>query len=266
MSGGDPGPFSPGPSPPSQESPIGGRVQSEAEILEGSDLRQTAWDRPLEWSTTVEPGGVGECAWALEDGGRAGAWGIIETPQGWSYRPAGPIEEHGLCCLAWCGIGLEAAHWVLERRTELRGSALLDGPGRAGGWPRAHEKRGSLGDGQRTGQEWTVRCGRRVDEWTDVRPSGGRLRIPAWRAGSLSLRRGSELQKVVAGGESEALCHEHQIYVVVSGTPKGALRGKFHFFELPEEVWRWLEMWDKVTPGRPERTSVVAHRASGMDG
>ncbi|KAJ1162868.1 hypothetical protein NDU88_003333 [Pleurodeles waltl] len=25
-------------------------------------------------------------------------------------------------------------------------------------------------------------------------------------------------------------------------------------------------MWDKVTPGRPERTNVVAHRASGVDG
>ncbi|KAJ1109402.1 hypothetical protein NDU88_006763 [Pleurodeles waltl] len=24
--------------------------------------------------------------------------------------------------------------------------------------------------------------------------------------------------------------------------------GKAHFFEGPEEVWRWLEMWDKVAP------------------
>ncbi|KAJ1153486.1 hypothetical protein NDU88_006245 [Pleurodeles waltl] len=34
----------------------------------------------------------------------------------------------------------------------------------------------------------------------------------------------------------------------------------------PKEVWRWLEMWDKVTPGRPERTGLAVHRASGVDG
>ncbi|KAJ1209338.1 hypothetical protein NDU88_004716 [Pleurodeles waltl] len=42
--------------------------------------------------------------------------------------------------------------------------------------------------------------------------------------------------------------------------------GSSHFLKRPEEVWRWLEMWDKVTSGRSERTGVVAHRASGADG
>ncbi|KAJ1091326.1 hypothetical protein NDU88_004453 [Pleurodeles waltl] len=41
---------------------------------------------------------------------------------------------------------------------------------------------------------------------------------------------------------------------------------KSHFFERPEEVWRWLEMWDKVTPRRPERSSLAVHCASGVDG
>ncbi|KAJ1218104.1 hypothetical protein NDU88_005689 [Pleurodeles waltl] len=42
--------------------------------------------------------------------------------------------------------------------------------------------------------------------------------------------------------------------------------GKSHYFEHPEEVWRWLEMWDKVTPGRSGRTGLVAHGVSGVDG
>ncbi|KAJ1150047.1 hypothetical protein NDU88_002845 [Pleurodeles waltl] len=41
--------------------------------------------------------------------------------------------------------------------------------------------------------------------------------------------------------------------------------GKSHFFEHLEEVWRWLEMWDKVTPGRSGRTGLVAHCASGVE-
>ncbi|KAJ1151821.1 hypothetical protein NDU88_004600 [Pleurodeles waltl] len=28
--------------------------------------------------------------------------------------------------------------------------------------------------------------------------------------------------------------------------------GKAHFFDRPGEVWCWLELWDKVAPGRPE--------------
>ncbi|KAJ1119490.1 hypothetical protein NDU88_007675 [Pleurodeles waltl] len=32
-----------------------------------------------------------------------------------------------------------------------------------------------------------------------------------------------------------------------------------------EEVWRWLEMWDKVAPGRKEGTGGVALRASGVE-
>ncbi|KAJ1167114.1 hypothetical protein NDU88_007507 [Pleurodeles waltl] len=39
--------------------------------------------------------------------------------------------------------------------------------------------------------------------------------------------------------------------------------GKSQFFERPDEVWRWLEMWDKVAPDRPERTILTVHRASG---
>ncbi|KAJ1145579.1 hypothetical protein NDU88_011865 [Pleurodeles waltl] len=42
--------------------------------------------------------------------------------------------------------------------------------------------------------------------------------------------------------------------------------GRSHFFEHREEVWRWLEIWDKVTLGRSERTGGVAHRASEADG
>ncbi|KAJ1107224.1 hypothetical protein NDU88_004617 [Pleurodeles waltl] len=42
--------------------------------------------------------------------------------------------------------------------------------------------------------------------------------------------------------------------------------GRSHFFEQPEEVWRWLEMWDKVTPSRLTGTGGVAHRASRGDG
>ncbi|KAJ1200833.1 hypothetical protein NDU88_004654 [Pleurodeles waltl] len=42
--------------------------------------------------------------------------------------------------------------------------------------------------------------------------------------------------------------------------------GRSHFFERPEEVWRWLEMWDKVTPGGTVRTGGVAPRSSGADG
>ncbi|KAJ1098815.1 hypothetical protein NDU88_003922 [Pleurodeles waltl] len=38
---------------------------------------------------------------------------------------------------------------------------------------------------------------------------------------------------------------------------------KYHFFDRPEEVWRWLEMRDKVAPGRPERTGLTVHRPSG---
>ncbi|KAJ1166512.1 hypothetical protein NDU88_006912 [Pleurodeles waltl] len=33
----------------------------------------------------------------------------------------------------------------------------------------------------------------------------------------------------------------------------------------PEEVWRWLEMWDKAALGRPAGTNGVARRASGAD-
>ncbi|KAJ1168354.1 hypothetical protein NDU88_000280 [Pleurodeles waltl] len=39
--------------------------------------------------------------------------------------------------------------------------------------------------------------------------------------------------------------------------------GKSYFFERPEEVWRWLEMWDKVAPGRPEGSGGAPRRASG---
>ncbi|KAJ1124906.1 hypothetical protein NDU88_003353 [Pleurodeles waltl] len=38
--------------------------------------------------------------------------------------------------------------------------------------------------------------------------------------------------------------------------------GRSHFFEHPEEVWRWLEMWDKSAPGSSAGTGGVAHRAS----
>ncbi|KAJ1098111.1 hypothetical protein NDU88_003227 [Pleurodeles waltl] len=38
---------------------------------------------------------------------------------------------------------------------------------------------------------------------------------------------------------------------------------KSHFFDRPEEVWRWLGMWDKVAPGMPERTGLTVHRPLG---
>ncbi|KAJ1143980.1 hypothetical protein NDU88_010282 [Pleurodeles waltl] len=40
---------------------------------------------------------------------------------------------------------------------------------------------------------------------------------------------------------------------------------KSHFFEHPEEVWRWLEMWDKVAPDRPERAGSVTGCVSNLD-
>ncbi|KAJ1164953.1 hypothetical protein NDU88_005385 [Pleurodeles waltl] len=42
--------------------------------------------------------------------------------------------------------------------------------------------------------------------------------------------------------------------------------GRSHFFEQPEEDWRWLKMWDKATPSRLTGTGGVAHRASRADG
>ncbi|KAJ1192470.1 hypothetical protein NDU88_001777 [Pleurodeles waltl] len=42
--------------------------------------------------------------------------------------------------------------------------------------------------------------------------------------------------------------------------------GKSHFFKRPEEEWRWLEIWDKVTPGRTDRTEWASPRTSGLDG
>ncbi|KAJ1197838.1 hypothetical protein NDU88_001684 [Pleurodeles waltl] len=39
-----------------------------------------------------------------------------------------------------------------------------------------------------------------------------------------------------------------------------------HFFERTDEVWRWQEMQDKVTLGRPERTGGVSPLASGAEG
>ncbi|KAJ1113828.1 hypothetical protein NDU88_002069 [Pleurodeles waltl] len=38
-----------------------------------------------------------------------------------------------------------------------------------------------------------------------------------------------------------------------------------HFFKCPE-VWRWLEMWDKVVLGRTDGAEGVASRASGAEG
>ncbi|KAJ1082061.1 hypothetical protein NDU88_002231 [Pleurodeles waltl] len=32
-----------------------------------------------------------------------------------------------------------------------------------------------------------------------------------------------------------------------------------------QEVWGWLEMWDKVAPGGTEGTGGVTHQASGME-
>ncbi|KAJ1209477.1 hypothetical protein NDU88_004855 [Pleurodeles waltl] len=40
-------------------------------------------------------------------------------------------------------------------------------------------------------------------------------------------------------------------------------RGKSHFLDRPEEVWRWLEIWDKAAPGRMERTGLTVHCPSG---
>ncbi|KAJ1160284.1 hypothetical protein NDU88_000786 [Pleurodeles waltl] len=42
--------------------------------------------------------------------------------------------------------------------------------------------------------------------------------------------------------------------------------GRSLFFEQPEEVWRWLEMWDKAALGRPAGTTGEVNRASGVDG
>ncbi|KAJ1190331.1 hypothetical protein NDU88_007069 [Pleurodeles waltl] len=41
--------------------------------------------------------------------------------------------------------------------------------------------------------------------------------------------------------------------------------GRSHFFERPEEVWRWMEMWDKAILGRMEGAGGVASRASGVE-
>ncbi|KAJ1203766.1 hypothetical protein NDU88_007547 [Pleurodeles waltl] len=42
--------------------------------------------------------------------------------------------------------------------------------------------------------------------------------------------------------------------------------GRSHLFEQPEEVWRWLEMWDKAAPGNLAGTGGVAHRVSRANG
>ncbi|KAJ1134625.1 hypothetical protein NDU88_001076 [Pleurodeles waltl] len=42
--------------------------------------------------------------------------------------------------------------------------------------------------------------------------------------------------------------------------------GKLQFFEHPEEVWRWLEMRDRVGPGPSRRSGVGSARTSGVDG
>ncbi|KAJ1211147.1 hypothetical protein NDU88_006508 [Pleurodeles waltl] len=42
-------------------------------------------------------------------------------------------------------------------------------------------------------------------------------------------------------------------------------RGKAHFVEHPEEVWRWLEIWDKAGTGRSVKSTKRAARASGVD-
>ncbi|KAJ1118061.1 hypothetical protein NDU88_006256 [Pleurodeles waltl] len=46
---------------------------------------------------------------------------------------------------------------------------------------------------------------------------------------------------------------------------KVLLGGRSHFFDRAEEVWRWLEMWDKVATGRTEGTGGVTRRASGVE-
>ncbi|KAJ1183593.1 hypothetical protein NDU88_000410 [Pleurodeles waltl] len=42
--------------------------------------------------------------------------------------------------------------------------------------------------------------------------------------------------------------------------------GRLQLFEHPEEVWRWLEMCDKVGPGPSGRSGVGSARTSGVDG
>ncbi|KAJ1160565.1 hypothetical protein NDU88_001061 [Pleurodeles waltl] len=37
------------------------------------------------------------------------------------------------------------------------------------------------------------------------------------------------------------------------------------FFDHPEMVWRWLEMWDKVVRGRTEGSGGISCRASGAE-
>ncbi|KAJ1082919.1 hypothetical protein NDU88_003080 [Pleurodeles waltl] len=41
--------------------------------------------------------------------------------------------------------------------------------------------------------------------------------------------------------------------------------GKLHFFENPEEVWSWLEIWDKAGMGCSVRSTKGAAHASGVD-
>ncbi|KAJ1141347.1 hypothetical protein NDU88_007680 [Pleurodeles waltl] len=41
--------------------------------------------------------------------------------------------------------------------------------------------------------------------------------------------------------------------------------GRSHFFDRPEEVWHWLEIWDKAVPARTERARGVASQASGAE-
>ncbi|KAJ1087705.1 hypothetical protein NDU88_000870 [Pleurodeles waltl] len=42
--------------------------------------------------------------------------------------------------------------------------------------------------------------------------------------------------------------------------------GRSNSFAQPEEVWRWLEMWDKAALGKPTGARRVVNRASGADG
>ncbi|KAJ1210727.1 hypothetical protein NDU88_006089 [Pleurodeles waltl] len=48
----------------------------------------------------------------------------------------------------------------------------------------------------------------------------------------------------------------------VAGVYRG---GKLQSFDHPEEVWRWLEMWDKVSPGPSGRSGVDSAHTSGVD-
>ncbi|KAJ1170445.1 hypothetical protein NDU88_002322 [Pleurodeles waltl] len=41
--------------------------------------------------------------------------------------------------------------------------------------------------------------------------------------------------------------------------------GKSHFFDHPEEVWRWLEIWDKAGMGCSVRPTRGAARTSGVN-